>query len=180
MLGDLARKLRLLGFDAAYMGGVSDEVLVRVALETGRTLVTRDSSLCRRASSRGVDSLCAGDLVHLLAELGVREVHFDPVKARCPHCNTPVTPVDDADLVRGEVPSGVLEGRDAFYVCFGCGRIYWVGGHWKNIKRMERELNALLGDASGGLRPGRWEVLGGPGPQVHGGVPEDRQEDRGP
>ncbi len=151
-MGDLARKLRLLGIDAAYMGGVPDEVLIRVALETGRTILSRDESLCAKAASAGVRAVCAGDLASALSALGVRRVLFNPELARCPHCGTPVTRVEDVELVRGEVPEGVLRSRRAFYVCMACGRVYWVGGHWKNIKRMERELNASLSNVRG-LQP---------------------------
>ncbi|HEU16127.1 MAG TPA: hypothetical protein ENO38_00430 [Nitrososphaeria archaeon] len=180
MLGDLARKLRLLGFDAAYMGGVPDDVLLRTAMETGRILVSRDSSLCSRAASRGIDALCADGLVPLLADLGIRKVRFEPEKARCPHCNTPVTPIDDADFVRGEVPEGIVKGRRTFYACLGCGRIYWVGGHWRNIKKLERELNASLGDVVRGLRLGGGKVSSGAGAQINGGVPEVGPEDLSP
>ncbi|MGC8555477.1 MAG: Mut7-C RNAse domain-containing protein [Conexivisphaera sp.] len=153
MLGDLARKLRLLGVDVEYLGGVSDDVLLRLAAETSRTLVSVDASLCSSARARGLEVICTSDLASVLASMGIRRVEFDPRRARCPHCNTPVTVVD-AETVRGEVPAGVLESHEEFYACFGCGRIYWVGGHWENIKKLELELNRSLGNEPRGLQPG--------------------------
>jgi uncharacterized protein with PIN domain len=179
MLGDLARKLRLLGFDVSYAGGVPDDVLIRMAAECSGVIVSADSSLCSAARLRGVETICGSDLASVLAALGVRRVRFDPRRARCPHCGTPVTPVG-AETVRGEVPIGVLSSHREFYACFGCGRIYWVGGHWANIKRMERELNRLLGDERArGLQPGGGRVPSGAGAQVHGDLPEGGQEDPG-
>jgi len=145
MLGDLARKLRLLGFDTAYMGGVTDDFLLEFASETGRILISRDSSLCSRAGSRGLRAICASDLITVLLSLGLRSVSFDPSSARCPHCNTPVTEIDDVDLLRGEIPPDVMVEHSSFYKCFGCGRVYWIGSHWGNIKKLERELNRSLG-----------------------------------
>src|SRR5688572_28120635 len=47
MLGRLARWLRVLGFDTSYDTELADPVLVRIANEEGRILLTRDRHLLR-------------------------------------------------------------------------------------------------------------------------------------
>jgi len=48
MLGSLARWLRLLGVDVAYVQGVHDDVLAQQARDEDRVLVTRDAALAAR------------------------------------------------------------------------------------------------------------------------------------
>ena len=52
MLGGLAKRLRMLGWDVEYRAGIGDEELVRVALG-GRTIVTRDRKLAVRSVVAG-------------------------------------------------------------------------------------------------------------------------------
>jgi hypothetical protein len=47
-LGTLARRLRLLGIDAAYHADADDDTLVDVATESNRLLLTKDRGLLRR------------------------------------------------------------------------------------------------------------------------------------
>ncbi len=156
MLGSLARKLRLLGYDTLYVGGVDDRRLLELADSSGRILITGDVRLYEDASRRGVKALFVESsddlsLAYILRGLGVKYVNIDPTTARCPHCNTPVTVIKDKELVRGRVPRKVLDSVDEFYVCLECGRIYWVGRQWGNIKKLERKLNALLEEEDDGV-----------------------------
>src|SRR5580658_184832 len=48
MLGRLARYLRMVGLDTAYVPGLTDDEVVRRAGAEGRTLLTRDRQLARR------------------------------------------------------------------------------------------------------------------------------------
>jgi uncharacterized protein with PIN domain len=59
MLGRLARWLRLLGFDTAWVQDVSDGELVRRAIEEGRVILTRDRALPSEWRVAGVHVLAA-------------------------------------------------------------------------------------------------------------------------
>jgi uncharacterized protein len=41
--------------------------------------------------------------------------------------------------VSDRVPPGVLQDREEFFLCGGCGRVFWHGSHWERISgRLER------------------------------------------
>src|SRR2546428_13577786 len=54
MLGSLARKLRIFGFDTSYYKTGEDIDLLRVAREEGRAIVTSDRALGETAGRRGL------------------------------------------------------------------------------------------------------------------------------
>jgi hypothetical protein len=52
MLGSLAKRLRLLGFDVLYDHTLADNEVLRLALEQGRVILTRDTGLAARPLAR--------------------------------------------------------------------------------------------------------------------------------
>ena len=149
MLGGVARKLRLLGFDVIFLGGADDSELLKLALEDARILITRDRELYTKAKKRGIYTVyAAGDemetIVAVLRELGVKSISIEPERARCTYCNTPIARVRRED-VKDLVPPKVYDRFTEFYLCKTCKRVYWKGNQWKNIKLIEARLNALIG-----------------------------------
>jgi uncharacterized protein with PIN domain len=69
MLGSLARRLRLLGFDAAYTIS-SDDELIGKAIRENRIIITMDTELATSSSARRVGViLLKSDLNQLSAQL---------------------------------------------------------------------------------------------------------------
>jgi uncharacterized protein with PIN domain len=66
-----------------------------------------------------------------------------PVMERCTVCNAPLRKATYADRERVEtdVPSHLVDEGKEFWLCDRCGKIYWQGRHWRNIKKMSEELN---------------------------------------
>lgn len=149
MLGRLARWLRIAGYDTRYEPRVEDADLVRIAIEEGRVILTRDRALPQEWSVQDVLLLDAEDALQQLREVAA---HFDLdwralAFSRCSRCNAliePVEPYETAD----RVPKGVLTQRPALARCPSCGRVYWEGSH---TERMRRVLSRALGPG-----PGRW------------------------
>jgi uncharacterized protein with PIN domain len=143
MLGRLARWLRILGYDTAWEEHISDEALVRRALEEERIILTRDRSLGSEWRVSGIGLVQAEEPVAQLAEvaaafdLGARSRPF----TRCSRCNTELVAAD-RDAARGRVPPRILERFARFQRCPGCDRIYWDGSH---TDRMRRVLAQTLG-----------------------------------
>ena len=52
-VGSVARRLRMLGFDAAFAHPIADDELVRVAEREGRVLLTRDVYVLHRRPVAG-------------------------------------------------------------------------------------------------------------------------------
>jgi uncharacterized protein with PIN domain len=137
MLGRLARWLRILGYDVAWEEHISDEALVRRALQEERIILTRDRALETEWRVSGITLVEAEDPHAQLAEvadafdLGARARPF----SRCSRCNGELAPAQRSEA-RGRVPARVLEHFDRFQRCPDCGRIYWQGSHAERMRRV--------------------------------------------
>lgn len=136
-LGRLARALRLLGLDTRYGNDLADAVIVRLAREEGRIILTRDRGLLAAPEVTHGYWVRATDV-----EAQVREVlaRFDLARqlapfSRCLACNGELAPVAK-EAVDHRLPPGTRRTYDAFWRCAGCGRIYWRGAHWARLKAM--------------------------------------------
>jgi len=163
MLGEVARWLRILGYDVLYSKNYSDSQIIRIAEKTGRIILTRDLGLYNLARKKGLPAVYVSTdrveerLAEVAWQAGI-DLRLDPSRSRCPYCNAKLVEVRDKDIVRDRVPPGALRTYDVFYVCPRCGRVYWVGGHWKNMKRVVDEANRILEvvrSAAKARRPGR-------------------------
>lgn len=145
MLGSLARKLRVLGFDTAYYKSGDDSGIIRLAAESGRVILTADRALGALAARRGVNAVVLtgrsdGSRVKALvktARLAGFSLHKgDPL---CSLCNGELERLGRDD-VAGKVPRSVEARHRLFYECRSCGKVYWKGGHWKKLRSFERML----------------------------------------
>ncbi|MCE4599944.1 MAG: Mut7-C RNAse domain-containing protein [Desulfurococcales archaeon] len=158
MLGEVARWLRILGYDTLYSRNYTDYQLLNIASRTGRTLLTRDWGLYVRARKRKVKAVYISTdkigerLAELVLKAGIK-LEPDPSRSRCPECNSPLVVVRDKEKVKDRVPPGALQRYDTFYLCPRCGRVYWEGGHWRNIRRVAREALELAEVARNAGRP---------------------------
>lgn len=147
MLGSLARWLRILGYDTLYFRNVEDWLLIKVAKDESRILLTRDVSLYRKALSKGIKCVyidttedIAEILAHLSARLGI-SLMFKDNNTRCPQCNTPLTCVSKGDVIH-LVPKDVGLRHDKFWKCPKCSKVYWQGNHWKTINDILNRANS--------------------------------------
>lgn len=149
MLGELARWLRLLGYDTQYFKDLNDDELIEYSKRENRVLVTCDQDLHSRAVRKGVRTLLLrpDSLVNrlaLLARVYGIELEANPEDSRCALCNGEIHKVDDMTKLIGRVPPKILITNKEFWICGKCGRIYWIGGHWKNIKKSVEEAKSLM------------------------------------
>lgn len=140
-LGRLARYLRMLGYDAAYLKGHDGAAALRETLKTGRTLLTRRRDLAARDD---IEVFHVED-DDVLAQLTATARRFDltftaGAMARCIECNEPLRSVPKADVLE-ELPPHVRKTQEKFARCPGCGRIYWPGTHY--ARAVARLLSAL-------------------------------------
>jgi uncharacterized protein len=151
MLGRLVAWLRIFDYDtlSALELGINhdeDNELVRLAKADGRVLLTRDFALTERARKAGVPAVLLrpddvkGQICELMKHYPLEIV---PIMERCTVCNGPLRTATEADRERirnGAPPHLVDEGKE-FWLCDRCGKIYWQGSHWRNIRKMSEELN---------------------------------------
>ncbi len=134
MLGRLAKRLRLLGFDVLYDRAFIDNELIRLSLEQDRVILTRDTGLAERplaANHLFIQSDHVKDQLKQVFEAFQIAEGPGPL-TRCSLCNEPLTPMDKQEA-RDLVPQYVYERNDSFLRCGKCGRVYWRGTH---VKRM--------------------------------------------
>ncbi|MGW0768329.1 Mut7-C RNAse domain-containing protein [Streptomyces sp. NPDC002676] len=140
-LGTLARRLRLLGVDAAYEStDIGDPALAARSAAESRVMLSRDRGLLRRRE------LWAGAFVyHTRPEEQLRDVldRFAPELrpwTRCTACNGLLCDATK-DEVAGQLAHGTLRTYDVFARCRECGRAYWKGAHHDQLEAIvERAL----------------------------------------
>ncbi len=147
-LGGLARMLRMLGFDTLYDNHFDDDELVAIVEREGRILLSRDRELLKRRSVTHGCYLHAQKPEQQLRELVARLDLAGSARpfSLCLHCNTPLRPVNKASVL-DRLPPRVREYYEHFSTCDNCGRVYWEGSHWRNMRKL---LDGLFND--GGLQ----------------------------
>lgn len=144
-LGTVARRLRLVGVDAAYPRDRGDDALIEQANAEQRVLLTQDRGLLRRRS------LWLGAYVRGARPdeqfADVLDRFAPPLSpwTRCTNCNAPLRPVRKAD-VEPLLQPGTRRTYNAFARCPACGQVYWRGAH-------SRQLAAIIESAVRAGRP---------------------------
>ncbi|MFI5973876.1 Mut7-C RNAse domain-containing protein [Streptomyces sp. NPDC051452] len=140
-LGTLARRLRLLGVDAAYEStDIGDPALAARSAAEKRVMLSRDRGLLRRRE------LWAGAFVYSTRPEDQLDDILDRFApdlrpwTRCTACNgllTEATKEEVADQLKG----GTQRAYDVFARCTSCGRAYWKGAHHEQLEAVvERAL----------------------------------------
>ncbi|MBI4492794.1 MAG: Mut7-C RNAse domain-containing protein [Chloroflexi bacterium] len=138
-VGKLAKWLRVLGYDAAFVNPISDNELVRRGLEEGRIVLTKDRGIAaRRLATQGRLQvlLVPGNRVEEQLRFVVRTLDLDQrgrTFTRCIQCNVPLEAVE-REAVRGLVPPYVFTTQRRFSRCLRCHKLYWPGTHWERMR----------------------------------------------
>jgi uncharacterized protein len=135
-LGTLARRLRLLGLDAAWSNDAEDADLAARAAAEERVLLTQDRGLLMRRGVPG--ALVRGSRPDdQLADVLDRFAPSLAPLTRCTACGARLEPVPKAD-VADRLPPGTRRTFDDFSRCPACGRVYWHGAHARRIDALIR------------------------------------------
>lgn len=140
-LGKLARYLRMLGFDTLYSSTCDDAELAHLACHQQRILLSRDRGLLKRRIVTHGYWVRETDPRRQLREILARLDLYGSVRSfeRCIRCN---------DLLVSVAKNRVLERLqpdtrrffDRFWMCKGCGQVYWKGSHYLGMQRLIRDL----------------------------------------
>lgn len=152
MLGSVARKLRIFGFDTLYIAHAHDDEILKTGIEQGRVILTADKELFKRVVKTGVRGVLVSgagdleDLVHILSKNGITSVGLKGIGSRCSMCNG-LLEEKEPDQVKNGVPRKVAELHREFYQCTTCRKVYWEGGHLRRIRALVRSVDTKLGRA---------------------------------
>jgi len=150
MLGNIAKKLRIMGFDTEFWLAANDDFLINKCMNEQKLRVTRDRGLYLKISKMGRNYLLlhdndeVKDLVFILENCGIKYVDSVPnVNTRCTICNGILNKLDKT-MVTNPVPEKVYKNISTIYRCSKCSKIYWDGTHVQNINLFIGNINNLL------------------------------------
>jgi uncharacterized protein with PIN domain len=160
MLGNIARKLRIFGFDTVYMAQAHDDEILKTGIKQDRVILTADKELFKRIVKVGARGVLVNggagefeDLVYILSKNGIKSVGTNGIGSRCSRCNGQLEE-RTSDQVKNDdgcnndddviVPDKVIACHSQFFQCIACGKVYWEGGHLKHIRALVRNLDAKL------------------------------------
>ena len=139
MLGHIARKLRLLGFDSEYFSDIDDSKLIEKAQTECRTIISRDYTLIQRAKKKGISTIYVSkedkfeQFLEIINITGLEIKKISGDTSRCTKCNAETFRIDKSKI-ETPIQSLVLEKNDLFWQCEKCSQIYWEGTHIKNLQ----------------------------------------------
>ncbi len=150
MLGNIAKKLRIMGFDTEFWLTANDDFLINKCMNEPKLLVTRDRGLYLKISKMGKKCLLllgndeVRDLVFILEDCDIKYVEPVPnVNTRCTICNGILNKIDKT-MVSNPIPEKVYKSISNIYRCSKCSKIYWEGTHVQNINLFIGNINNLL------------------------------------
>ncbi len=142
MLGRLARWLRILGYDTFYEADIDDVVLIQVAKNENRILLTRDTAMLRRRNLPPYllihSDFFRVQLIEVITRFSL-EVEPKNMFTRCPDCNAKLIEVPKHE-VSGLVPVYVEQTSSRFRKCPVSDKIFWDGTHADSALAELREI----------------------------------------
>jgi uncharacterized protein with PIN domain len=149
-LGRLARLLRLLGFDTAWRNERETSEIIGTALAEERIVLTRNRALLfmreLHASPNRAMLILSPDPYAQLLEVSRRfglASRYRPF-SRCAACGSTLRAAS-LEEIRPRVPAKVAERYDEFFLCPSCGKAYWKGDHFRNIRPFMERLYEDMG-----------------------------------
>lgn len=146
MLGNIAKKLRIMGFDCKYDSQIDDEDLIKQANKENRIIISRDVNLIKQSSKFGIESIFLekkeefDQLSEIFRKLSMKNIEVSGDKARCPKCNFKTESIEKK-LISNKIPSGVKQKNEKYWICRNCDKIFWEGSHMIELKKLARKLN---------------------------------------
>jgi hypothetical protein len=149
MLGNIARKLRLSGYDSQYFADVDDDKLIDNAKKENRIVVSSDEELIKKTKKLGMKSIYVTkkeeieQFFEIITSINLKRIQINGSVARCPKCNS-LTELVDKNSVKEKISQGVIKLNDKFWRCKNCNQIYWEGTHIKNLQSFVGKINERL------------------------------------
>jgi len=146
MLGNIAKKLRLMGYDSMYFSDINDDELIQLAKKDERIIISRDEDLIRKSIKYGIKSILTKNSTEIeqfrdiIKKTNLKIIKINGDRARCPNCNSKTQSIDKKNILQ-KIPTKVLEYNDRFWECKSCNQIFWEGTHIKNLQKFVGELN---------------------------------------
>lgn len=149
MLGNLAKKLRILGYDSKYFSSIEDDKLILIAKNEKRIILTKDEQLTKNAEKQNIGFVLirgsdeSEQIMQINAKIKLDRFVVDTNNSRCIVCNGSLQPVEKYRII-GKIPEGILEREKKFWMCDSCKKIYWEGTHFEKLQEFATKLNDMI------------------------------------
>jgi uncharacterized protein with PIN domain len=138
MLGTLCRYLRFMGYDTVSANGFiqgnakEDTLLLELAIQENRILLTRDTELAMRGKEHAV-LITSDEVMEQIRQLIDRGLIIRRLMmSRCSLCNAVLREATLEEIHGADYAPREKEGL-VFCWCERCGKLYWNGSHGKHI-----------------------------------------------
>ena len=143
-LGNIARYMRVLGFDTCFDPSLSTRAIIELSLKEDRIIITKSRRLLKfRDVTYGIllrPGTSEAQIKNILFRLGIK----DRVKpfSRCLRCNSILIRVEKKKII-DRIPLKTRSFCNEYSHCESCDKIYWEGTH---VFEMKKVINRLLED----------------------------------
>ena len=141
-LGKLARNLRLLGFDTYFDKSIDDNEIINMSLSENRIILSRDKEMLNNKRVVEGYGIRSSDPREQIREVMIRFDLHNYLKpfSRCMDCNGLIETVSK-ESVNEYLPLKTRQYYEEFFKCTVCGKIYWEGSHYENMKKQIQNLH---------------------------------------
>ena len=149
MLGNIARKLRLLGFDCKYFATIKDDQILSIAKNESRILITKNHRIANASKKQNISIIDvigtdeAGQLVEICEKINLKKCKINVNDIRCTICNSIIQPIEKEKII-DRIPAKVEQLMQQFWMCGSCNHVYWEGTHIRNLQKFIDEVNEKL------------------------------------
>jgi len=149
MNGKLAKKLRFFGFNTLYYKQISDNEIIKIAIEENRIILTSDYELYKLSISKNIEIILTNQESDLdnLTEIGKllnwQSLDDSKFSTRCTVCNNELVEIKKEELQK-IIPRNTFQRFYEYYRCCDCSKIYWKGSHWNNMMNIAQAVNKKL------------------------------------
>ena len=147
MLGKLSRFLRFLGYNTLYRTEESVEDMLEISTKEERIVLSQARQVVALCKKRNIQALSMpttninDQLMKLKTNLNI-SFSIPPAEMRCSMCNGNLNRKDKDDIIES-IPEGTAKFYDVFWQCSLCNKVFWMGSHWEEIKKIIENINKV-------------------------------------
>ncbi|MGD9105948.1 MAG: Mut7-C RNAse domain-containing protein [Desulfobacterales bacterium] len=140
-LEDIVKYMRVLGFDVFYDPLLTSREIIEISNAENRIILTRSRKLLKfKEVTHGIfirPGTIPKQIKRIIDCLDIKD-NIKPF-SRCLHCNIPLKSIQKEKIL-DRIPPKTREFCDEYVQCPSCGKIYWKGTHFKNMKKVVRQI----------------------------------------
>ncbi|MCK4957574.1 MAG: Mut7-C RNAse domain-containing protein [Candidatus Cloacimonetes bacterium] len=141
-LGKLVKRLRMLGYDTLVVKKSSLDNIIRIANKDKRIFLTRSKQIAKLKKPFRRRLIESDNGLEQLSEIkNILDFDEDRLFSRCVNCNRLLRDIPK-EKIEEFIPKDVFNNFSEFKFCRKCGKYYWKGSHYEDMKNaLEKVFN---------------------------------------